>query len=182
MKTLNNMASGKESKKQVRIIDPKLEKRRKQVEMTATFGLLLIAVGLVAPFAALDNVSYLSTFKWIFAPGALIFTVARMVNVNDPQDSLRLRRLRRLEFWAGMAFCIAAFFWFYNDYKYVTHIPGSIIMVGPLKVLHETILFSMVGAMIQVISSWMINRLMKKELSTGEASYSGNKEKTHNED
>lgn len=153
----------KENKRSEGAGDAALNRRRKAVEATATFGLLLVAIGLVAPFTSLENVEMLSVFKWIFAPGALIFTIARMVNVNDPSDSLRIKRLRRLEFWAGIAFCISAFFWFYNDYKYVSTVPGAIQFVGPLKVLHETILFSLVGALIQVIASFMIGRRMKKE-------------------
>lgn len=140
-----------------------LEKRRKQAEATATFGLILIAVALVAPFSDIENVSMLSIFKWIYAPGALIFTVARILGVGDPEESLRLRRLRRLECWAGIAFCIAAFFWFYNDYHYIGSLPNAILTVGPLKVLNETIMFSLVGAMIQLISSWMITWRQRKE-------------------
>ena len=144
-----------------------IEKRRKLAESVATFGLILIAVSLVAPFTDIENLEFLSIFKWIFAPGALIYTVARVVNVNTPSDSLRLRRLRRLEFWSGIAFCFAAFFWFYNDFRYVSSVPGAIQTVGPLKVLHETIMFSLVGALIQLIASWMISYRMRKEAGAG---------------
>ncbi len=147
----------------MKIFSEKIEKRRRQVEGLAAFGLILIAVSLVAPFAGMNDVKNLILLKWIFAPGALIYTIARIVNVNDPEDSLRLRRLRRQEFWAGIAFCFAAFFWFYNDARYLPSQPGLIIMVGPLKILHETILFSLVGAFLQLITSWMITSRMKKE-------------------
>lgn len=138
------------------------EKIRRRAEATATFGLILIAVALVAPFTDMENVAMLSVYKWIFAPGALIFTIARILGVGDPNESLRLRRLRRLEAWAGIAFCIAAFFWFYNDYTLLGSAADAVLTVGPLKVLHETILFSLVGAMIQLIASWMISWRQKK--------------------
>lgn len=133
-----------------------LEKRRKMVESTATFGLLLVCVALVSPFAGLGNMNILSVFKWIYAAGALIYVVARVVNVNDPGDSMRLRRLRRLEFWAGVAFMLAAAFWFYEEQHLGPY-------AGPLAVMRNTILFTLVGAAIQVIASWMIVSRTKKE-------------------
>lgn len=133
-----------------------LEKRRKMVESTATFGLLLVCVALVSPFAGLGNMNILSVFKWIYAAGALIYVVARVVIVNDPSDSMRLRRLRRLEFWAGVAFMLAAAFWFYEEQHLGPY-------AGPLAVMRNTILFTLVGAAIQVIASWMIVSRTKKE-------------------
>lgn len=132
------------------------ERLRKAAEGTATFGLLLVCVGLVAPFAAIGSPEIISWFKWIFAAGAVIYTVARMINVNEPGDSFRVRRLRRLEMWAGFAFLIAAFFWFYNAYRFAAF--GFI-----LKTLQETILFTLVGALIQIIASWMLAAALKKQ-------------------
>ena len=74
-------------------------KRRRQMEAGAVFGLLLVAVGLVGPFASQFDMNALSVYKWIFAAGALIFTVARAVGAADrspssaTQSSLRLRAL-----------------------------------------------------------------------------------------
>lgn len=136
----------------------KLERRRKTLEATATFGLILVAVGLVGPFTNLTDTHYLSIFKWIYAPGALIFTIARMAGTTDPVGSMRMRRLRRMEFWAGIAFCIAAFFWFYNEAKPIDN-------QGSWSILRETVVFSLVGALIQIIASWMIVYRAKKELT-----------------
>lgn len=133
-----------------------LEKRRKLVENTATFGLLLICVALIAPFCVSGNLDALSAFKWVYAAGALIFIVARVVNVNDPADSSRLRRLRRMEFWAGVAFVLAAAFWFYQE----RHL-GE--FAGILAVMRDTIMFTLAGAVIQVIASWLIFARSKKE-------------------
>lgn len=144
-------------------------KTRRILESTATFGLLLLVVSLAAPFASsfadggiLGMIRSISIFKWIFAAGALIFTIARMAGSTDRSESLRLRRLRRLEFWAGVAFCVAAFFWFYNCRRFGvdTAIYPS---AGPLAIMRDTIMFSLVGALIQVIASWMIYYRARKE-------------------
>lgn len=136
-----------------------VEARRKKVEGCATFGLLLIAAAMLGPFVSyMSHPDWIAWFKWVYAAGALIFTMARLVSVSDPQDSLRLRRLRRLEFWAGVAFCIGAFFWFYNENKY-----ADFFYVGPLAILRDTVLFSLAGAAIQVIASWMITFRQNKE-------------------
>lgn len=150
-----------------------LGKRRKIVDNAATVGLILIAVALAAPFVAtltsepetmiINSMTMIKYFKWVFAAGALTFTVARVINVNAPGDSLRLRRLRRLEFWAGVAFCMAGFFWFYNSQKFGVD-NMLIITAGPLAVLRDTIIFSLAGAVIQLIASWMVAYRMKKEL------------------
>lgn len=134
-----------------------LETIRKRVEASATFGLLLVLAAMVAPFAQGMAASSLSWARWVYAAGALIYTVARVVNVNDPADSLRLRRLRRLEFWAGMCFIVGAAFWFYRM-KYFESMSA-----GTLAVMQQTVAFTMAGAAIQIIASWLIASRMKKE-------------------
>ncbi|MDE6836633.1 MAG: hypothetical protein K2J03_06725 [Muribaculaceae bacterium] len=79
-----------------------------------------------------------------------------MVNVNSPGDSMRLKRLRRMEMWAGITFLVGAFFWFYNSARFPN--------VGfSLVVMRDTIMFTLAGAIIQVIASWMIAARMNKE-------------------
>lgn len=153
------------------VSEQKADMRRKKAEGVATIGLLLVAVAMLCPFASFlsaepsyniggseDTFNWMSLYKWIYAAGALIYTLARLVGINDRSESLRLRRLRRLEFWAGMAFCVGAFFWFYNERKF-----SGMPYVGPLAVLRDTVLFSLVGALIQVIASWLIYFRQKKE-------------------
>lgn len=134
-----------------------LEKRRKQVEGVATFGLLLICVALVAPFTSPADPHILSIFRWIYGAGAIIYLIARVVDISDPQDSVRLKRLRRIEFWAGVAFAMATGFWFYGQHHLGEY-------AGALAVLQNTILFTLVGALIQIIASWLIYSQTKKEL------------------
>ena len=138
-----------------------LEKRRKQVESTATFGLILICVALVAPFTSPASVDYLNVFRWIYGSGALIYLVARLVDVSDPMDSPRLKRLRRMECWAGISFGLATAFWFIGQHRYHT---DNDTTIGALAVLWNTIMFTLVGALIQIVASWLIYSQTKKEL------------------
>lgn len=136
-----------------------LEKRRKQVEASATFGLILICVALVAPFTAPANVEYLKVFKWIYGSGALIYLIARAVDSSDPKESANLKRLRRMEFWAGVSFGLATAFWFIGEHKY-----HNDPYIGALAVLWNTIMFTLIGALIQIVASWLIYSRSKKEI------------------
>lgn len=132
------------------------EKRIKQVEAIASFGLILICVALVAPFTSPASMTYLKVFKWIYGSGTIIYLVARMMDIYDPEESLRLKRLRRMEFWAGISFGLATAFWFIGEHRLGEH-------AGALAVLKNTILFTLVGALIQIIASWLIYGQSKKE-------------------
>lgn len=139
---------------------PRSRKVSKAIEGAATFGLILVAVGLAAPFTDLTNSEYIKFFKWIYAPGAFIFTIARIVGSTDPAESMRIRRLRRLEFWAGVAFCIGVFFWFYNEHRYADLLAMG---AGAMVYLRETVYFTLAGALIQVIAVAALSRRLKKE-------------------
>ncbi|MDE6236562.1 MAG: hypothetical protein K2J23_03325 [Muribaculaceae bacterium] len=133
-----------------------IAKRRKRMENLSLAGLILLCVGLVVPFANIGSETLQTVFKYVYAAGALIYTFARMVNVNSPGDSMRLKRLRRMEMWAGITFLVGAFFWFYNSARFPN--------VGfSLVVMRDTIMFTLAGAIIQVIASWMIAARMNKE-------------------
>lgn len=138
-------------------ITAKLEKRRKYVELGAAAGLLLVLAAMMAPFLGGLAGHPMVWAKWVYAAGALLYTVARVIDVNAPGDSLRLRRLRRLEFWAGMCFIIGGAFWFYKEQYYAG------LFAGPLAVMRQTVAFTMAGAVIQIVASWMIAFRMKKE-------------------
>lgn len=135
----------------------RLENRRKIVEVGAALGLLLVLAAMMAPFLGGLLGHSIMWAKWIYAAGALVYTGARVVDVNAAGDSLRLRRLRRLEFWAGVCFIVGATFWFYKLQYY------SGFYAGPLAVMRQTVAFTMAGAVIQIVASWMISYRMKKE-------------------
>ena len=77
-------------------------KLRRRMESISTLGLILVLIALVAAVFAPDSVKWLLVYKILSAVGAVGSTAARMVNVNDPDDSVRLRRIRRMEVWAGL--------------------------------------------------------------------------------
>lgn len=127
----------------------------KVVENTAVCGMLIICVGLMIPLFNLSTPGGLDPFKWIYSAGAAIFLVARLVGATDRKTSLRVRRIRRMEFWAGICFAAGAFFWFWKE----SHLG---LYAGPLAVVRDTILFSLAGACIQVIASWLLYYSEKK--------------------
>lgn len=136
-----------------------MAKSRKAIERTATLGLILVAVGLLAPFTDLTDTGYLRFFKWIYSSGTLIFLIARVVGSSDPDESMRVRRLRRLEFWAGVAFGIGAFFWFYNEDRYSFYLD---LGMGSLACLRDTVYFTLAGAVIQILAAVMLGRRLRK--------------------
>ncbi len=148
----------KKSSAQTALTPAALEKRRKYVEAGATIGLLLVLGAMMAPFLGGMAGTAMAWAKWVYAAGALIYTAARVVDVNAPGDSLRLRRLRRLEFWAGVCFIVGGAFWFYKEQYYTG------FFAGPLAIVRQTVAFTMAGAVIQIVASWMISYRMKKEL------------------
>lgn len=135
----------------------RLERRRKYAEAGAVVGLLLVLAAMMAPFLGGLMGHSMMWAKWVYAAGALVYTAARVVDVNAPGDSLRLRRLRRLEFWAGVCFIVGGAFWFYKLQYY------SGFYAGPLAIMRQTVAFTMAGAVIQIVASWMIAYRMKKE-------------------
>lgn len=130
---------------------------RRAMEALATFGLIIVAVGLVAPISFSSHPSWMPVFKWIYAAGAVVYFVARLVSAIGRDESLRVRRLRRMEVWAGICLLVAGFFWFYN-----TSNPGWIY--SPFKTMQETIVFTLAGALIQVVASWMLSSAQQKEM------------------
>lgn len=139
----------------------KLQRKRKLAESLAGIGMVVIAVTMLLTLLNLDNLAFMGVCKYIFAFGALIFTAARSINVSPEGESMRLRRMRRMEFWAGVSFLVAAFFWFYNGTQSVS--VGNIAVT--ISLLRDTVVFTIAGAVIQVVASWLIYYQEKKELS-----------------
>lgn len=129
-------------------------------EGMATFGLLLICVSLVIPFFSPSDFTLVKILKWVYSAGALIYVVARIIGARAPGESVRMRRLLRMEFWGGVAFMVGAAFWFYTE----SHLGPY---AGMLALLRQTILFTLVGAAIQVIASWLIVSCQRKEKGAG---------------
>ena len=151
-------------------VNEALARRRRLAELLATIGMITVGVGMLLPLLNMLNTGILYTCRWVFAAGALLFWIGRCIPVGAPDESVRLRRLRRMEFWSGACFGVAAFFWFYNLSKY-----GNIPTTGALMVLRDTILFSLAGAVLQLISAWMIYFRQKKEANAPASQHRGKK-------
>ncbi|MBD5172855.1 MAG: hypothetical protein HDS24_01125 [Bacteroides sp.] len=138
---------------------PETERRLRAAENCATFGLLLVCVGLVSPFFSQSIGWVMDVSKWVYTAGALIYLGARIAGVvADRGASMRVRRLRRMEGWAGVCFCVGAFFWLFNFYRF-----GSLGF--GLKVIGETVTFTLAGAVIQIIASWLLASALRKEIN-----------------
>lgn len=154
---LNDYGMKKSLDNKVTGADAALTGRRRWVEAVASLGLLLVLLAMMAPFLGNFIGNPMAWAKWVYAAGAVAYTAARVVDVNAPGDSLRLRRLRRMEFWAGVCFIVGGAFWFYKLSYY------SGMYSGPLAVMRQTVAFTMAGAVLQIVASWMIAYRMKKE-------------------
>ncbi|MCM1290844.1 MAG: hypothetical protein NC201_02030 [Prevotella sp.] len=132
---------------------------RNRMENIAAFGLILVCIALALPFASTFAPLWMQIGKWTLVSGTVVYLAARIAYARDPKESDRIRRLRRMETWAGFAFAAGAFFWFWNE----AHLGPY---AGPLAVLRDTIMFCLAGAMIQIIASWLIVWRRKKEQSS----------------
>lgn len=135
-----------------------LNTRRRLAESGAAIGMVLIGVSMLWPLLNMLDVSLLDSLRWVFAAGALLYWASRCVPVAAPGESVRLRRLRRMEFWCGACFGVATFFWFYNTSRY-----GDLPYTGALMILRDTILFTLAGAVLQLVAAWMIYYRARRE-------------------
>lgn len=136
----------------------KAMRRRKIADFVGGAGMILIAAGLLVPLINIYDGSLLPICKWVFTAGALMFTGAKSVRTLPSTASFRLRRLKRLEFWVGICFIIASGFWFYNEHKF-----GNSPYAGSLAIIHDTILFTLSGAVLQLLAAWLIYFRERKE-------------------
>lgn len=122
---------------------------RRIVTVMATLGLLGIVAGTLIPLLFGANGQYLTlpqTYKFIFGAGALLLLAARIMN-RYTGCVLRVKRMFRIETWSAVFFCVATFFLFYEPYS-----------------SRNWLAFTLAGAVLQVITSIMIPRLMRKAL------------------
>ncbi len=131
---------------------------RRYADSIATFGLLLVCLALFVPLINIFSPTFEMIMKWVYAAGALIYTVARVLDLAVKGESAQVRRLRHMEFWAGIAFCIAAGLWFYHGSRLGGHYGMT------LGVIRDTVVFTIVGAVLQIVASWLVSARLRKEL------------------
>lgn len=130
---------------------------RRYTDNVATFGLLLVCVALFVPLINIFSPTFEMIMKWVYAAGALIYTLARVLDLAVKGESFKVRRLRHMEFWAGVAFCVAAGLWFYHSSRLGGHYGMT------LGVIRDTVVFTIVGAVLQIVASWLLSAQLRKE-------------------
>lgn len=118
--------------------------------IAAAIGLLMIAAGTLIPILSAKDTLYRNlpeTFKYVFTAGAALLLICRLFNTYKGKI-LRLKRLYRIEIWSALFFCVAAFFLFYEK-----------------DTTRNWLAFTLAGAAIQVYTSFMIPRTMRKALN-----------------
>ena len=130
---------------------------RRYTDNIATFGLLLVCVALLVPLINIISPTFEMVMKWVYAAGALIYTLMRILDLAVKGESFKVRRLRHMEFWAGIAFCVAAGLWFYHGNRLGGHYGMT------LGVIRDTVVFTIVGAVLQIVASWLLAAQLRKE-------------------
>lgn len=101
-------------------------------------GLLAIMTASALPLLRLGH----GWFGWLYAAGALLVLVGRLLNRVPKDCPLRLKRLLRMEVWTALVFAAGAVFTFLND-------RGG----------NDWLAFTMAGGVLTVYTSIMIPRL-----------------------
>lgn len=111
----------------------------------AVAGLLMIVVATALPLLRIGG----EAFRYIYCAGALAVVTGRALT-RCPSSILRVRRLYRLEVWAGVIFCVGGFFLFYDN-------------AGAM----DWMAFTLAGGAIEVYASFMIPRAISSSSGQG---------------
>lgn len=109
-----------------------------------TVALLLIVAGTFMP---IFNYLQGTIHRYIYAAGAAMLLIARLFTPYTGKV-MRVKRLSRIEAWSAIFFCVAAFFMFYEP-----------------RAARDWLAFTLAGGAIQVYTSIMIPRTIKRALA-----------------
>lgn len=114
----------------------------------STIALLMIVAGTMMPLFQRDKILLFMPplFRYIYTAGAVILLISRLFSPYKGTDS-RVKRLYRIEAWSSVFFCVGAFFLFYEPYT-----------------ARDWLAFTLAGGAIQIYSSIMIPRAIRKAL------------------
>jgi hypothetical protein len=115
----------------------------------STLGMIALVVGTMMPILHGNTTPYQlmsPTFKYIFSAGAVLLFVSRMFSPYTGSVA-RVRRLYRIETWSAIFFLVAGFFLFYEP-----------------ETTRDWLAFTLAGGAIQIYTSIMIPRAIKKAL------------------
>lgn len=113
-----------------------MERYNKLLTWTITAGMVFIVVGMLMPLLEYP----ISVSRWIYCFGALVNLVGRIF-VRYQGENIRVKRLYRLEFWAGVFFAVSGFFQFYSpetsDWLAFTLAGGAILVYTSIMIPRE---------------------------------------------
>lgn len=117
---------------------------KKYASLLLVIGLLTLTVGLLMPIMS-NDISGMA-FRWVYAAGAAIILLSRIVAPAPPTSlPMRVRRLLRMEAWSSILFCVAAFFAFYDKTQ-----------------IRDWLAFTLAGAALQIYSSIALAFALRK--------------------
>lgn len=119
-----------------------MDKRNNILSWILALSLLVILVSAALPILKIDW----EGSRYTFAVGALASLVARLMIKHKPTQSLRIKRLRRIENVSSILYCLSAFFIFYPG-------AGSTDWLG----------FLTAGAALQIYATFTIDYLEKRD-------------------
>jgi len=109
--------------------------------IVVNIGLLFIVAGTALPLFHLGGL----TARIIYSIGAAAVLLGRLFAPSLKGQSLRVRRLSRLEVWVGIIFCAGAFFMWYTPERM------------------DWLAFTMAGAAVQVYVSMALPKAISKD-------------------
>lgn len=105
-------------------------------------GLLAIVVATAIPLTLTES----PLFRYIYTAGAICALIGKIAAPGYRGTLIRVVRLTRIDFWSIIAFCVAAFFIWYN----------------PLQ-NRDWLAFTLAGGILQIYASLMINLTISRE-------------------
>lgn len=108
--------------------------------LAVNIGLLCIVAATALPLLGVWGIGV----RTVYSAGALMVVAGRVFAPSAKGQSLRVRRLCRLEVWAGLIFCAGAFFAWYTPERM------------------DWIAFTLAGAVVQIYVSMALPRAVAK--------------------
>ena len=105
-------------------------------------GLLTIVVATALPLMMIEG----NLFRYIYTAGAALALIGKIAAPAYRGTLIRVIRLTRIDFWSIIAFCVAAFFIWYQPYQN-----------------RDWLAFTLAGGILQIYASLMINLTISRE-------------------
>ncbi len=122
-----------------------MDNKSKILYISLCTAMMIVAVAALLPIM---KVSWIGT-RYLFAIGAVGILIVRLFQ-RYKGDNLRIKRLHRMERVSALCFCVSA-----------------ALMFFPMETATDWVVFLLVGALLQLYTSFMIESVTKKEKKEG---------------